>query len=137
MEDIFHDFDFVIVYINDLLVFSRDIQRHKKHLESFYQFVFKHALVLSPTQNKFIISQTKNEYIGLYISQGKIQLQPHVLQSLLRFPDQLPDIKSVQRFLGYSNYIQQLYPKQAKDTRILQQRLKKVLVWLPQMTEAI
>jgi hypothetical protein len=96
MEDIFRPLPYVLVYIDDLLVFSRDVNEHKKHLEEFYSFVFKHGLVLSKAPDKFVICQTSIEYLGLYISQGKVQLQPHILKSFLQFPDTLVDIKQVQ-----------------------------------------
>jgi hypothetical protein len=68
MEDIFKPLTFVLVYIDDLLVFSRDVNEHKKHLEEFHSFVFKHGLVLSKSPDKFVICQTNIEYLGLYIS---------------------------------------------------------------------
>jgi hypothetical protein len=105
MEDIFKPLNFVLVYIDDLLIFSRDVNEHKKHLDEFHSFVFKHGLVLSKSPEKFVICKTNIEYLGLYISKGTIQMQPHVLKALLQFPDFLPDIKQVQRFLGCLNYI--------------------------------
>ena len=129
MEDLFNDYSFIIVYIDDLLIFNKDISEHKKHLEIFYQVVFKHGLVLSASQNKFIISQTWIEYLGLIISQGKIELQLHVLNSLSNFPNYSPDVKTVQIFLGCLNDIRQFYPEQATDTKLMQQILKKGSSW--------
>lgn len=63
MEDLFKDYSFIIVYIDDLLIFSKDINEHKKHLEKFYEVVFKHGLVLSASPDKFIIAQTRIEYL--------------------------------------------------------------------------
>jgi len=68
MEDIFKDFSFIIVYIDDLLVYSRDIAEHKSHLESFYQTIHQHGLALSNSSDKFIITKTRIEYLGLFIS---------------------------------------------------------------------
>lgn len=85
----------------------------------------------------FIIAQTRIEYLGLIISQGKIELQPHVLNSLSNFADYLPDVKTVQIFLGCLNYIKQFYLEQATDTKLLQQRLKKGSSWNDQMSKAV
>lgn len=59
MEDVFRHLNFVIVYIDDLLVFSEYLQEHKIRLEAFYELVYKHGLVLSSGPDKFFIAQTK------------------------------------------------------------------------------
>ena len=90
-------------------------------MELFYEYVYKHGLVLSSSPDKFSIAETKIDYLGIIISQGKVQLQPHILQKLLYFPNKLHDIKSVQIFLGRLNYVRQFYDQnQSQDTRILQ-----------------
>ena len=47
MEDIFRDFSWALVFIDDILICSKTIQEHHKHLQKFYELVFKHGLVLS------------------------------------------------------------------------------------------
>ena len=58
MGDIFRPLDFMIVYIDDLLIYNRDVAQHKMHLEHFYSFFYKHGLVLSVVPTKFVIAQT-------------------------------------------------------------------------------
>jgi len=101
----------------------------KKHLEKFYQVVFMHGLGFPTSPDKFIIAQTWIGYLGLIISQGKIELQLHVLNSLSNFPNYSPDVKTVQIFLGCLNDIRQFYPEQAADTKLMQQILKKGSSW--------
>ena len=60
-------------------------------------------------------------------------MQPRVLQKLLSFPDMLLDVKTIQRFLGFLNYIRQFYQHQAKDTKLIQQRLKVKSEWTEEM----
>lgn len=138
MEDIFGGVEYVIVYIDDLLVFSKDVNTHKKHLENFYEMVYKHGLVLSHTEEKFQIGKVRIDYLGLHIERGNIELQPHVLLHLLKLPDTLLDKKMLQRFLGCLNYIRQFYEKQSEDTNILEKRLKKEKIgWSDEMTTAV
>ena len=70
MEDIFAGEEYIIVYIDDLLVFSRDINSHKKHLEQFYELVYKHGLVLPDYEEKFQIGKVRIDYLGLHIEKG-------------------------------------------------------------------
>ena len=125
MEDIFGGVEFMIVYIDDLLVFSRDVNSHKMHLENFYETVYKHGLVVSDSEENFQVGKVRIEYLGLHIKQGHIELQPHVLLHLLKFADILLDENMIQRFLGCLNYIRQFYENQSEDTKILQKRLRK------------
>jgi hypothetical protein len=117
MDDIFRHLPFVIVYIDDLLVCSVDIKQHVHHLEVVYDLLYRHGLVLS--KSKLCWMQTKIEYLGMILSQGKVELQDHVLKKLAEFPNEILDIKQLQRFLGCLNYIRQFYENQAQDVRIL------------------
>jgi hypothetical protein len=103
MDDVFRHLSFVIVYIDDLLIFSKDLKQHVHHLEQVYSLLFKHGLVLSKA--KLCWAQTKIEYLGLILSQGSVELQDHVLKTLTEFPDEILDTKQLQRFLGCLNYI--------------------------------
>jgi hypothetical protein len=89
------------------------------------------------SKSKLCWIQTRIEYLGLILSQGRIELQDHVLKKLTEFPDQILDIKQLQRFLGCLNYIRQFYEQQAKDVKILQQRLSKKYPWNEKMTQAV
>lgn len=121
-----------------MLVFSRDVNMHKFHLEQFYQLVYKHGLVLSDSEEKFQIRKVKIDYLGLHIEKGHVELQPHVLTHLLKFPDIIVDVKTLQRFLGCLNYIRNFYAKQSEDTKILLNRLKKKVVsWIDEMTAVV
>lgn len=111
MEDLFGGVEYVIVYIDDLLVFSKDVNTRRMHLENFYEMVYKHGLVLSDSKENFQIGKVRIDYLGVHIEQGHRELQPHALLHLLKFPDVLLDIQILQRFLGCFNYIRQFYEK--------------------------
>jgi len=138
MEDIFGGEEYIIVYIDDLLVFSKDVNSHKMHLETFSELVYKHGLVLSDSEEKFQIGKVRIDYLGLHIEQGQVNLQPHVLTHFLKFPNVIADVKKLQRFIGCLDYIRQFYEKQADDTKILQKRLKKQATgWTEEMTKML
>ena len=102
MEDVFSPLDFVIAYIVDILVCSYDTNQHKKHLEEFFSIVFRHILALS--KKKMEIGKTKIEFLGIFIYEGKVELQTHVLQALAEFPDRILDKTQLHRFLGRLNF---------------------------------
>lgn len=135
MDDIFKHLSFVIVYIDDLFICSLNIKSHIAHFRVVYDHLFRHGLVLS--KSKLCWAKTRIKYLGLILSQGAVELQEHVLKKLSEFPDEILDIKQLQRFLDSLNHIRQFYDHQAKDVRILQKRLKGVIPWNQNMTKVV
>ena len=69
MSDIFTPFtDFSIVYINDVLIFSKSINHHWKHLDIFVKVIKQHGLVVSAS--KISLFQDKIQFLGRNIYKG-------------------------------------------------------------------
>ncbi|PIN22489.1 DNA-directed DNA polymerase [Handroanthus impetiginosus] len=80
MDGIFKDIkDFCLVYIDNVLIFSKILEEHKKHLEIVY-------------------------YLGIILSSTEIILQPHITTKIKEFPKKLKTLKELQRLLGLLNY---------------------------------
>ena len=108
MNDIFIPYShFCIVYIDDILIFSDNIDQHFKHLKIFIDIVKQNGLVLSPT--KINLFQTKIRFLGHNIHQGTIIPIERSLIFADNFPDRITDKKMLQRFLGSLNYIADFY----------------------------
>ena len=59
MDKIFSDYsDFIIVYINDILICSSNEKDHEKHLNTFITLCKKHGIVLSE-KKKLILRKKK------------------------------------------------------------------------------
>ena len=136
MEDIFREFNWALVYIDDVLICSKSLQEHQRHLQKFYELVYKHGLVLS--ESKMEIGKTNIEFLGFKIDTGQVLLQDHILTCFNKFPDVITDKTQLQRFLGSLNYIRPFYKAQAADILVLQKRLKKSPPpWTKEMTAAV
>ena len=71
MNEIFNQFyDFIIIYIDDVLVYSDSVEQHWKHLNKFVETVKSNGLSLSTT--KINLFQTKVRFLGHHIHQGTI-----------------------------------------------------------------
>ncbi|KAL6316353.1 hypothetical protein AAG906_017990 [Vitis piasezkii] len=69
MNEIFNQFsDFIIVYIDDVLIYSDSAEQHWKHLNRFIETVKNNGLSLSAT--KISLFQTKVRFLGHHIHQG-------------------------------------------------------------------
>jgi len=119
MDNIFNEFsEFIVVYIDDILIFSDNIEQHIHHLNKFFGIVEKEGLILS--KDKMKIGVTRIEFLGLEIGEGKVQLQPHIVKKIMEFkePD-LENLKGLQSFLGLLNYARNYIPNLSKLTGTL------------------
>lgn len=124
MNDIFYPYsNFIIVYIDDILVFSMDIESHFKHLDLFRKVVIQNGLVIS--KPKMLLFQTNIRFLGHNIEKGKIIPIQRCMEFSSKFPDQIIDRTQLQRFLGRLNYVSAYIENLSKDTSILYDRLKK------------
>jgi hypothetical protein len=123
MNDIFNPFTyFTIVYIDDVLIFSKSIEKHWKHLNSFLDTI-KHSgfVVLA---KKIKLFQTKIRFLGYDISEGQIRPIDRAIQFADNFPDVIIDKTQLQRFLGSLNYIADFYKDLRKYCKPLFDRLQ-------------
>ena len=114
--------EFILVYIDDLLVFSKSYKEHIAHLETFFRKV-EHGLILS--KRKMEICKEKINFLGHEIGEGKIYLQDHIAKKILEFPDVMNDKKTLQQFLGIVNYARNYIENLAKLAGPLYAKLRK------------
>lgn len=129
-------FDWLIVYIDDILIFSSSIDQHFKHLQIFLKACHKEGLVFS--KKKMDLFQTKIRFLGHIIEKGQIRLQSHAVDFANKFPDRILDKTQLQRFLGSLNNVSHFYQNCANDRRLLNQRLQKEPpLWNDSHTQAV
>ena len=112
-----------LIYVDDILLFSKDEESHAKLLTEFYNLVKSQGIMLS--EKKMDIEQSSIDFLGVNISDGKYTLQPHIASSLAEFPNKLTNTKQIQQFLGIVNYMSDFIPKVSKYRDSLAQLLKK------------
>jgi hypothetical protein len=123
MNDIFNPFShFTIVYIDDVLIFSKSIEEHWKHLNAFLETIKHNGLVVSASKIKLF--QTKIRFLGFDISEGKIRPIDRTFQFANKFPDVITEKTQLQRFLGSLNYIVDFYKDLRKYCKPLFDRLR-------------
>jgi hypothetical protein len=123
MNEIFNPFShFVIVYIDDVLIFSKSIDEHWKHLYSFFDIIKHNGLVISAQKIKLF--QTKIRFLGYDIYQATIVPISRAIQFADKFPDEITDKNQLQRFLGSLNYIAEFYKDLRKTCQPLFERLR-------------
>lgn len=123
MDNIFRNYDFIFVYVDDILILSDDIQSHLQHLDIFADLCIKKGLALSEKKSNLL--QNQIEFLGMKIDGNGIELQSHILEKITAFPDKLIDKKQVQSFLGILNYASDFISNLAALRKPFQELLKK------------
>ena len=89
MDNIFRDYDFIHVYVDDMLISSKSQEQHLKHLDMFIDLCKTNGIGLS--KKKSIIGEL--EFLGLMIDAEGIELHNHILEKIKDFPEKLTDRK--------------------------------------------
>jgi len=103
MNDIFRDLldVCVIVYLNDILVYSRNAEDHEQHLRQVLQRLKEHQLYARLSKCSFFASST--EYLGHIVDGDGLRPNSRLIQAITEFPRPKP-LKELQSFLGLANY---------------------------------
>jgi hypothetical protein len=112
-----------LIYIDDVLLFSRDEELHVILLKQFTEIVHHHGIMLS--KSKMRICQKKIEFLGMIFTDGACTPATHIAEELQKFSDGPFMRKQVQQFLGIIQHLRNFISKVAQMTRPLQLRLKK------------
>ncbi|KAJ0391230.1 hypothetical protein P43SY_008411 [Pythium insidiosum] len=110
MERIFGDLPFVIVYLDDLLVFSSNEDEHLDHLRVTFERLEQYDVTLNG--KKCYILRTSVEYLGYTLTSNGIQPQEKKIQAIKMIS--VPrNRKELRRFLGMINYYRDMIPNKA------------------------
>ena len=77
MNDIFTDMiseDVVVVYLDNILIFTKDLEEHRQITHWVLGRLAEHQLYLRPEKCEF--EKTRIEYLGLVISENRVKMDP-------------------------------------------------------------
>jgi hypothetical protein len=111
---------FVIVFFDDILVYSPTFDAHLQHLELVFQCLVEHEFCLK--QSKCSIAQTSIEYLGHIVSAEGVGPDPTKISAMTTWP--VPkNVKQLRGFLGLTGF----YRKFVKNYSILAAPLTALL----------
>ena len=97
------EWDFVFVYLDDLLIVSKSVQEHLGHLEKVLDHLDKAGLHLKPQKCVFVQQQV--EYLGHTITPEGVRPNDKKIQAVKDFP-RPESSREVKSFLGLVNFIE-------------------------------
>ena len=88
-----------LIFLNDILIFSRNFEDHLSKLEAVFSRLHKHGLKLKAS--KCELFKDSVTYLGHVVSSRGIETDPEKLKALSDWP--VPhDVKSLRTFLGFA-----------------------------------
>ncbi|CAI5485166.1 unnamed protein product [Closterium sp. Yama58-4] len=112
----------VVVYLDDILIYSKNMKEHVEHLRKVFEFLRK---------NKFYVKLSKSDValknVQLFehiVSAEGVHVDPRKIEAVKKW--KVPEnVKELQQFLGFANYYNRFVPQYAKIAAPLTDLLKK------------
>jgi hypothetical protein len=113
---------FVVVFIDDMLVYSRSEEEHEGHLHLVLQKIRDHKLYAKLSKCEFWLKQVA--FLGHVIWKGGISVDPSKVQDVLSWkaPTSVSDIRS---FLGLGGYYRRFIKGFSKISKPMTELLEK------------
>ncbi|KAJ4815745.1 polyprotein [Rhynchospora pubera] len=136
MNQIFKPFlrNFILVFFDDILVYSPDANSHKQHLATTLHLLRQHKLFAKKEKCQF--GMTELEYLGHIISHKGVATDPSKITAMLNWP--IPtSLKELRGFLGLTGYYRRFIQNYGAISKPLTDQLKKNgFCWNEQATAA-
>ncbi|KAJ9519236.1 hypothetical protein QJQ45_017895, partial [Haematococcus lacustris] len=128
MNDVFkpHLDDFVLVYLDDILVFSKSAADHERHLHLTLSLLRQHQLCANLTKCAFWLDTV--DFLGHVVSAAGIQPDPTKVKAVLDWPAP-QDKHQLRSFLGTANYYRRLLHHHAHRVLPLTDLLRDEQPW--------
>ncbi|CCO37407.1 hypothetical protein RSOLAG1IB_11291 [Rhizoctonia solani AG-1 IB] len=103
MNNIFRDLlDItVIVYLDNILIFSNSREEHVQHVIEVLSCLQKHNLFCNPSKCMFFVTEVT--YISLVVTPEGIFMEQEKVKAIQEWPEPR-NVKQVQSFLGFANF---------------------------------
>ena len=103
VNDVLRDFinAFVVVYLDDILIFSKTAAEHTRHVRRVLQRLLENRLFVKA--EKCMFSAASVEFLGHVLEEGRVRADPKKVRAVEEW--QRPtDRTQLRRFLGFANF---------------------------------
>lgn len=116
----------VMVYLDDILIFTNDLNHHRRLVREVLRRLRDNDLFAKP--EKCFFETDSIEYLGMIISKGSVQMDPSKVDGVLSWP--VPQkVKDVQAFLGFANFYRRFIRNFGTIARPLAELTRKGKDW--------
>ena len=122
MNKVLHGLDFVMTYLDDIMIFSENELQHLEHLETVFSRLREAALKMKQLKCDFFKKEI--HYLGHLISTQGTSPLPNKLDCIQHMPAP-KNVKEIKQFLGLTGYCRKFVPRFADISRPLTTLTKK------------
>ncbi|KAL0165102.1 hypothetical protein M9458_040855, partial [Cirrhinus mrigala] len=138
INEVFRDMlnRWVIVYIDDILIYSSSYTEHVNHVRAVLQRLISHRLYAKEEKCEFHLS--KISFLGYVISSEGVAMDEQKVNAVLKWP-RPTTLKELQRFLGFSNFYRRFirhFSSVAAPLTAMVKRGTVRLTWTPSALQA-
>ena len=117
-----HLFKIMVLYLDDLLVFSPDFNSHLQRLQAIFNRLREVGIKLNPEKCSFAKSSVS--FLGHILSENGVSTDPKKIEAVKNFP--VPStVKDVRAFLGLAGYYRRFVKNFAHIAKPLSELLQK------------
>jgi hypothetical protein len=113
---------FIVVFIDDILVYSRNEEEYKEHLRLALQKLWEYRLYAKLSKCEFWMKQVA--FLGHVVSKGGISVDPSKVQDVLSW-NTLTSVSDIRSFLGLAGYYRRFIEGFSKISKPMTELLEK------------
>lgn len=140
MDEVLRGLPFIFVYLDDILIASRNADEHRQHLAEVLQRIRQYGLVVNVQKSLFGVETL--EFLGHTVTSSGITPLPAKVTAIQEFP--APEVAwQLRGYLGMLNFYRRFIPHSASHQLQLQSLLttnkkkdKTPVIWTPEAMEA-
>lgn len=118
---------YVVVYLDDILIFSKNLEDHRMHVSEVLKRLAAHSLVVKPS--KCLFHQESVTFLGFRLSANGVSPESDKIKAIEGFP--VPkNVRDIRSFVGLVNYYRQFIKDFSKLSRPLTRLTKKNVPFL-------
>jgi len=125
LSEVFKDkdrFNFLKLYVDDLLLVSKSVTEHLKHLELVLQTLRKNDLVLNPTKTS--VGYDRIDFLGYTLHRDGICISNSKIKAIKNIQSPT-NVRSLQRLFGFCNFFRKSIPHFTQKTYNMRRLLRK------------
>jgi hypothetical protein len=131
MNEVLQDLPFTCVYLDDILIHSKDEATHQQHLREVFQRLKNAQLTIRGS--KCCIGRKEVTYLGHVYSHQGMKPDPRKVEAISKWPEP-KNSKEIQQFIGLANYYRRFVKNFASIAAPLHKLTQKEVqfVWSPE-----
>ncbi|KAJ8456603.1 hypothetical protein ONZ51_g12022 [Trametes cubensis] len=116
----------VIVYLDDILIYSDNPEQHRKHVKEVLRRLRKHRLYARADKCEFHTDSV--EYLGYILSPSGLTMVESKVKAILDWPEPRK-VHDIQSFLGFANFYRRFIPNYSEIVLPLTRLTRKSVPW--------